>query len=93
MDHGEADTTGTVPCRCIGGSTHATANPAVRLCDLCGGIVRTNPSTGEFVSSEDAEPVQQTPGTSGHILHASITLRVGPTYRHARAIRSHLNIL
>jgi hypothetical protein len=33
-------------CGCIGGSTYGTSDPAIRRCDLCGGIVPTDPATG-----------------------------------------------
>ena len=46
----------TTTCCCLAGSTYGTDDPAVRLCDLCGGVVPTDPVTGEY---EDAKPVQQ----------------------------------
>lgn len=39
-------------CHCLGGSTHATDDPSVRRCDLCGGIVPTDPKTGEFATRQ-----------------------------------------
>ena len=38
------------PCACTGGSTYGTPDPSVRRCDLCGGIVPTDPATGEYAT-------------------------------------------
>ena len=40
----------TTRCTCLGGSTHGTDEPAVRRCDMCGGIVPTDPKTGEYTA-------------------------------------------
>lgn len=47
----------TTRCECWGGSTYGTEDPAVRLCDLCGGTVPTDPVTGEY---EEAKPIRET---------------------------------
>ena len=47
-----AQTTEADLCACIGGSTHGTADPAIRRCDLCGGTVPTDPATVEFVAAQ-----------------------------------------
>jgi hypothetical protein len=49
----------TTGCACLAGSTYGTADPAIRRCDLCGGIVPADRVTGEY---EDATPVPQTTG-------------------------------
>ena len=45
----------TTRCACLAGSTYGTADPAIRRCDLCDGIVPTDPVTGEY---EDAKPLK-----------------------------------
>lgn len=54
----------TTRCACMGGSTYGTADPAIRRCDLCGGIVPTDPVTGEY---EDAKPVPKTTPADGRL--------------------------
>lgn len=39
-------------CECIGGSSYATEDPAWRHCDVCGGLIATNPATGDYRSAE-----------------------------------------
>lgn len=43
----------TTRCTCLAGSTYGTDDPTIRRCDLCDGIVLTDPVTGEY---EDAKP-------------------------------------
>lgn len=53
-------------CECLGGSTHATDDPAIRRCDLCGGIVPTDPATGEYVQSAE-RPSDTTKAQEGQL--------------------------
>lgn len=49
------------PCACIGGSTYGTSDPTIRLCDLCGGMVPTDPDTGEHASSRTPAQTSRKP--------------------------------
>ena len=40
------------PCRCSGGGTYGTGDPAVRLCNMCGGSIAINPVTGMHLDEE-----------------------------------------
>lgn len=46
----------TTSCTCVASSTYGTDDPAVRRCDLCDGIVPTDPATGEYVLSQTTLP-------------------------------------
>lgn len=43
-------------CDCTGGSTSATTDSRWRCCDCCGGLVATDPETGEYLDTALVPP-------------------------------------
>lgn len=47
----EIRTTQLCGADCVRPTTHGTNDPAVRICDMCGGIVPTDPATGNYLDA------------------------------------------